>query len=480
MIEHTIASANKGLKEKQFSSVELTQAYLDRIDATEEKLNTFITITKEEALKQAKEADEKGDFSNPLAGIPMALKDIICTKGIKTTAASKILENYTPPYDAEVYTRLKKAGSVLIGKANTDQFAMGSSTETSHFGVTKNPWDLERVVGGSSGGPAAVAAADLACYSIGTDTGGSIRQPASLSSCVGFKVTYGRVPRYGVISYASSFDTIGPLTKTVEDAALVLNTICGHSNHDSTTPNILAPDYTNFLLESLKGIKVGVPKEYFEDVEQETVDTVIKGIETLKSLGAEIIEVNLPLTKYAIPTYYILAKSEGSTNMARYDGIKYGHTTDDAKELLDIYMKSRDEGFGDEVKRTIMIGTYALSSGYYDAYYLKAAKVRALMKREFEEAFEKCDVLVTPTSPFTAFKVGEKTDDPLAMYAADTLTVPAGICGLPGVSIPAGFDSKGLPIGLQLMANQFEEGKVLHVAHAFEQATEFHKKKPPL
>ncbi len=480
MIELTIKEANKGIKDKKFTSTELTQAYLDRIEKLEPKLNAFVTVTKEKALEQAKAADEKGDFSNPLAGIPMALKDIICTEGIKTTACSKILENYTPPYNADVTQRLYDAGAVLIGKSNTDQFAMGSSTETSHFGTTKNPWDLERVAGGSSGGPAAIAAADLAGYAIGTDTGGSIRQPASLTSCIGMKVTYGRVPRYGVISYASSFDTIGPLTKTVEDAALVLNAICGPSAHDSTTPKAEVPDYTTFLKEDLKGVKVGVPKEYFEGVEQETTDIINKGIETLKSLGAEIMEVSLPLTKYAIPTYYLLVKSEGSTNMARYDGIKYGHTSDQAKELLEIYMNSRNEGFGDEVKRTIMLGTYALSSGYYDAYYLKASKVRALMKKEFEDVFEKVDVLATPTSPFPAFKIGERADDPLAMYAADTLTVPAGICGLPGISIPAGFDSKGLPIGLQLMANQFEEGKILHTAHAFEQTTDFHTKKPIL
>lgn len=479
MIELTIAEVHEGLKKKKFSSSELTQAYLDRIEKTDDKLHSFVTITKEEALKQAEKIDKEGKFGNPLAGIPMNLKDIISTAGIKTTACSKILENFAPPYDADVTVRLKNAGTILLGKTNTDQFAMGSSSETSYFGVTKNPWDLKRVAGGSSGGPAASVAADQTVFAIGTDTGGSIRQPASLCSCVGLKVTYGRVPRYGVISYASSFDTIGPLTKTVEDAALVLNAIAGRSENDSTTPDEPVPDYTKFLKSDLKGVTIGIPKEYFEQgVEQETIDIIYKGIEVLKKLGAKVIDVNLPLTKYAIPTYYILVKSEASTNMARYDGVKYGHTADDAKELLDIYVKSRSEGFGDEVKRTIMLGTYSLSAGYYDAFYLKAAKVRALMKQEYEKVFEKCDALITPTSPFPAFKIGERMDDPLAMYAADTLTVPAGICGLPGLSVPAGFSKNGLPIGMQILGNQFKEGNILRVGHAFEQATEWHKRKP--
>ncbi len=478
MIELTIADANKGLKEKKFSSVELTQAYLDRIEKTDGTLNSYVTVTKEVALEQAKKADEKGTFENPLEGIPMNLKDIICTKDIKTTACSKILEDFTPPYNADVTQRLLDSGAVLLGKANTDQFAMGSSSETSYFGVTKNPWNTKYVAGGSSGGPAASVAADQCVFAIGTDTGGSIRQPASLCSCVGFKVSYGRVPRYGVISYASSFDTIGPLTKTMEDAALVLNVIAGKSENDSTTPDQPVPNYTDFLKEDLTGMTIGVPKEYFEGVEQETIDVINANIEIIKKLGANVIEVSLPLTKYAIPTYYLLVKSEASTNMARYDGVKYGHTADNAKELLDIYMKSRSEGFGEEVKRTIMLGTYSLSAGYYDAFYLKAAKVRALMQKEFEEVFQKCDALITPTSPFPAFKIGAKTDDPLAMYAADTLTVPAGICGLPGASVPAGFSKEGLPIGMQIIANQYKEEKVIQVGHAFQKATDWHTKKP--
>jgi aspartyl-tRNA(Asn)/glutamyl-tRNA(Gln) amidotransferase subunit A len=479
MIDLTIKEANQALKSKQFTSVELTQAYLDRIKATDDKLNSYINVTEELALKQAKAADEKGDFSNPLTGIPMNLKDVVCTDGIKTTACSKILENFVPPYNAHVYDRLLKAGAVLLGKSNTDEFTMGSSSETSYFGVTKNPWNLDYVSGGSSGGPAASVAADQCAYSIGTDTGGSIRQPASLCSCVGLKVSYGRVPRHGVIPYASSFDTIGPLTKTVEDAALVLQAIAGRSEKDATTPDQPVPDYAQFLKTDLNGVTLGIPKEYFgEGVTEEVSKAVMEGVQVLKELGATVIEVSLPLTKYAIPTYYLLAKSEASTNLARYDGIKYGHTTDDAKELEEIYMKSRAEGFGDEVKRAIMIGTYALSAGYYDAFYLKAAKVRALIKKEFEEVFEKCDALIAPTSPTPAFKIGEKTDDPLAMYMADILTTAINLAGVCGLSVPAGFSAEGLPIGMQIIAGQYKEGNLFHVGHGFERATEWHKKKP--
>lgn len=478
MIDLSIAQAKAGLKEKKFSAVELTQAYLDRITATDDKLNSYITVTGEVALEQAKKIDEKSDFSGLLAGIPMNLKDVVCTDGIKTTACSKILENFVPPYNAHMYDRLLEAGSILLGKTNTDEFTMGSSSENSYFGVTKNPWNLDYVAGGSSGGPAASVSADQCAFSIGTDTGGSIRQPASLCSVVGLKVTYGRVPRHGCIPYASSFDTIGPLTKTVEDAALVLQAIAGRSEKDATTPDVPVSNYADFLKEDLTGITLGLPKEYFgQGVEKEVSDAVMEGVEVMKKLGAKIIEVSLPLTKYAIPTYYLLVKSEGSTNMARYDGIKYGHTSDEAKELEEIYMKSRSEGFGDEVKRTIMIGTYALSAGYYDAFYLKAAKVRALMKKEFEEAFEECDALITPTSPTLPFKIGEKTDDPLSMYMSDILTTPINLAGICGMSVPAGF-SNGLPIGMQIIANQFEEGRLFHVGHAFEKATEWHKKKP--
>ncbi len=481
MIDLSIAQAKQALKDKKFSATELTQAYLGRIKATDDKLHSYITITADKALEQAKKIDEKGDYSGILEGIPMNLKDVVCTAGIKTTACSKILENFVPPYNAHIYDRLLDAGSILLGKTNTDEFTMGSSSENSYFGVTKNPWNTEYVAGGSSGGPAASVAADQCTFSIGTDTGGSIRQPASLCSAVGLKVTYGRVPRYGCIPYASSFDTVGPFTKTVEDAALVLQAIAGKSEKDATTPDVPVPDYSSFLKEDLTGITLGLPKEYFgQGVDKEVSDRVMEGVEVMKKLGATIIEVSLPLTKYAIPTYYILVKSEGSTNMARYDGIKYGHTTDDAKELLEIYMKSRSEGFGDEVKRTIMLGTYALSAGYYDEYYLKAAKVRALMKKEFEDVFKKCDALITPTSPTPAFKIGEKADDPLSMYMCDVLTTPINLAGICGMSVPGGFSKDGLPIGLQIIANQFKEGNLFHVGHAFEKATEWHKKKPTL
>lgn len=481
MIALTIAEANKALKAKKFSSVELTQAYLDRIKATDKRLNAYITVSHDVALAQAKKIDKKGDFTSPLAGIPMNLKDVVCTDGIKTTACSKILENFVPPYNAHMYDRLLDAGSVLLGKTNTDEFTMGSSCENSYFGPAKNPWNLDYVAGGSSGGPSASVSANQCAFSIGTDTGGSIRQPAALTSCVGLKVTYGRVPRHGCIPYASSFDTIGPLTKTVEDAALVLQAIAGKSEKDATTPDIPVPDYSSFLKEDLKGMTLGIPKEYFgEGVTKEVSDKIHEAIAVYKKLGAKVIDVSLPLTKYAIPTYYILVKSEGSTNMARYDGIKYGHSSDSAKELEEIYMKSRSEGFGDEVKRTIMIGTYALSAGYYDAFYLKAAKVRALMKKEFEEAFAKCDALITPTSPTVAFKIGELVDDPLAMYMNDILTTPINLAGICAMSIPAGFNKSGLPIGMQIIANQFKEENLFHVGHAFQMVTDHHKKKPTL
>jgi len=481
MIDLSIAESKAGLKEKKFSATELTQAYLDRIKATDDKLHAYITITPEVALEQAKKIDEKGDYSGILEGIPMNLKDVVCTAGIKTTACSKILENFVPPYNAHVYDRLLDAGSILLGKTNTDEFTMGSSSENSFFGVTANPWNTDYVSGGSSGGPAASVSADQCTFSIGTDTGGSIRQPGSLCSTVGLKVTYGRVPRYGCMPYASSFDSIGPLTKTVEDAALVLQAIAGRSEKDATTPDKPVPNYSDFLKEDLKGLTLGLPKEYFgQGVDKEVSDAVMEGVEVMKKLGANIVEVSLPLTKYAIPTYYILVKSEASTNMARYDGIKYGHTTDDAKELQEIYMNSRSEGFGDEVKRTIMMGTYALSAGYYDAYYLKAAKVRALMKKEFEDVFEKCDALITPTAPTPSFKIGEKADDPMAMYMCDILTTPLNLAGICGMSVPAGFSSEGLPIGMQIIAGQFKEGNLFHVGHAFEKATEWHKKKPSL
>ncbi|MFH0820376.1 MAG: Asp-tRNA(Asn)/Glu-tRNA(Gln) amidotransferase subunit GatA [Candidatus Peregrinibacteria bacterium] len=488
MIELTLVEAHRGLKSKKFTSVELTRAYLDRIKKLNPQLNAYVLVTEEAAMAQAKAADlpagrhgKAGKFNNPLAGIPMALKDVVCTRGIRTTACSKILENFVPPYDAHVWMRLRDAGAILLGKTNTDEFTMGSSTENSAFGTTHNPWNLDYVPGGSSGGSAVAVAADLATFAIGTDTGGSIRQPASLCSTVGLKVTYGRVPRHGVMSYASSFDTIGSFGKTVEDLALVLQVIAGQSENDPTTPDMPVPDYTKFLKKDLKGVTVGVPKEFFgEGVESEVADTIHREIEVLKKLGAKIVDVSLPLTKYAIPVYYLLVKSEASANMARYDGIRYGHATSGAKDLEEFYMKTRQEGFGDEVKRAIMLGTYSLSAGYFDAFYLKAAKVRALMKQEYENVFKQCDVLAAPVSPMPGFKIGDKADDPLAMYMADVLTVPINLAGVPALSVPAGFSKNGLPIGLQLIANQFKEENLFHVGYAYQQATEWHKKKPSL
>ncbi len=481
MISLTLRQAHEGLKAKKFSAVELARAYLDRIALLNPKLNAYVLVTQEEALAQAERIDEKGDFSSPLAGIPMNLKDVFCTEGIRTTACSRMLADFVPPYSAHAYERLREAGAVLLGKTNTDEFAMGSSSENSVFGPTRNPWNTDHVAGGSSGGPAASVAADLAVFSLGTDTGGSIRQPASLCSAVGLKVTYGRVPRQGVIAYASSLDTIGPFAKTVEDAALVLQAMAGRSEKDATTPDAPVPDYSAFLKTDLKGKILGLPKQYFgEGVQKETADAILAAVEALKGLGAQVREVDLPLTKYAIPAYYILAKSEASSNLSRYDGLRFGHAASDAKDLEELYMKSRQEGFGDEVKRAIMLGTYCLSSGYYEAYYLKAARVRALLKREFDEAFALCDALISPVSPFPAFRVGEKFTDPMAMYMADSLTVAVNLAGICALSVPAGFTAKGFPIGMQIMANQFGEGELFHVGHAFERATEWHKRKPNL
>jgi aspartyl-tRNA(Asn)/glutamyl-tRNA(Gln) amidotransferase subunit A len=475
----TLAQTLAGLRRKKFSAAEVTKAYLDRIEKTEKLIDAYLTVTKDLALERAKKADKAKDFSNPLAGIPMNLKDVFCTAGIKTTASSKILKDFVPPYNAHVVDRLFAAGAILLGKTNCDEFAHGSSCENSAFKPTKNPWNIQFVPGGSSGGSAASVSADQCVFSMGTDTGGSIRQPASLCSVVGLKVTYGRVPRHGVMAYASSFDTIGHFAKTVEDAAIILNVTAGISEKDPTTTATPVPDYTKSLKTDLKGVKVGVPKEFFgEGVDEATTSAINEAVKVLKKLGAEVCDVSLSLTKYAIPTYYLLAKSEASTNLARYDGIRFGHLTEHAKDLEEIYMKSRAEGFGDEVKRAIMIGTYALSAGYFDAFYLKAAKVRALMKKEYEDAFKKVDVLITPTSPFPAFKIGEKADDPLAMYMADILTTPINLAGVCAMSVPAGFSPNNLPIGMQIIAGQYKEENLFHVGHAYEQATEWHKMKP--
>jgi aspartyl-tRNA(Asn)/glutamyl-tRNA(Gln) amidotransferase subunit A len=476
----TIHEAHGLLKAKKLSSLELTKACLERIKEAEPKLKALVTVTEELALKQAEKADRliaAGDV-NPLTGIPVVIKDVICTKGVRTTCSSRMLENFIPPYDATVVERLNACGAVTIGKGNMDEFAMGSSTEHSAFFTTHNPWDLSRVPGGSSGGSAVAVAADETIYALGSDTGGSIRQPAGFCSVVGLKPTYGRVSRYGLVAFASSLDQIGPLTKDVTDCALVLNAIAGHDNRDSTSVPEPTPDYTQCLTPDLKGLKIGVPKEYFVAGMQAEVETAMRAaIKRLEELGAKVDwEVSLPHTPYALAAYYIIAPSEASANLARYDGVKYGFSYTDTDSMWEAMEKTRQFGFGDEVKRRIMLGTYALSAGYYDAYYLKAQKVRTLIRREFDRAFEKYDVLVTPTSPTVPFKIGEKLDDPLQMYLSDVCTLPINIAGLPAITIPAGF-GEGLPIGMQIIGKPFGEETLLKVAYAYEQATEWHKRR---
>ena len=479
----TIHEAHRLLKSKQLSSMELTKAYLERIKEVEPKLKALVSVTEELALSQAQNADlfiSRGG-TQPLTGIPMVIKDNMCTRGITTTCSSKMLENFVPPYDATVVEKLNDWGAVIIGKANMDEFAMGSSTEHSAFFTTHNPWDLERVPGGSSGGSAVAVAADETVYALGSDTGGSIRQPAGFCSVVGMKPTYGRVSRYGLVAFASSLDQIGPLTKDVTDCALVLNVISGFDDKDSTSVPEAVPDYTKCLIPDLKGLKIGVPQEYLVDgMQPEVQRAMLDAINKLKELGAEVDwEVSLPSTPYALAAYYIIAPSEASANLARYDGVKYGFSFTDTESMWEAMEKTRQFGFGDEVKRRIMLGTYALSAGYYDAYYLKAQKVRTLIRQEFDQAFEKYDALVTPTSPTTPFKIGEKTDDPLQMYLSDVCTLPINIAGVPAVSISAGFGN-GLPIGMQIIGKPFGEETILRVAYAYEQATEWHKQKPEI
>lgn len=477
----TIHELSKKLKKKEITSLELTEAFLKRIDAVDGKIKAFITVTKEDAIKQAKEADKRlssGKGVTPLTGVPISVKDIFCTKGILTTCASKILNNFIPPYDATVIKNLKDAGAVILGKNNMDEFAMGSSTENSAFFTTKNPWDLERVPGGSSGGSAASVAAGESAASIGTDTGGSIRQPASCCGIVGFKPTYGRVSRYGMIAFASSLDQAGPLTKDVTDSAIMLSAIAGHDPQDSTSIDAPVPDYTKALTKDVKGLKIGVPKEYFIQGLDKEIDKAVKdAIGVLKQLGASVVDVSLPHTDYAIAVYYLVATAEASSNLARFDGVKFGYRTKDAKGLMDMYCKTRDEGFGPEVKRRIMLGTYSLSAGYYDAYYKKASQVRTLIKRDFEDAFKKCDVIVTPTAPTPAFKIGEKTADPLTMYLSDIFTISCNLAGIPGLSLSCGFTKNNLPIGLQILGKPLDEETVLKTAYTYEQATEWHKKR---
>jgi aspartyl-tRNA(Asn)/glutamyl-tRNA(Gln) amidotransferase subunit A len=460
--------------------VELTKICLERIHQVEPKVRALVTITDELALKQAQKADEliaAGDI-NPLTGIPAVIKDVICTKGVRTTCSSKMLENFVPPYDATVMERLNGCGVVMLGKANMDEFAMGSSNEHSAFFPTHNPWDLSRVPGGSSGGPAASVAAGEAIYALGSDTGGSIRLPAGFCSLTGLKPTYGRISRYGLVAFASSLDQIGPLTQDVNDCALVLNAIAGYDTRDSTSVPYPTPDYTQCLTIDLNSIRIGIPKEYFVEGMQTEVETAMRAaISKLEELGAKVEwEVSLPHTPYALAAYYIIAPSEASANLARYDGVKYGFSYLDTDNMWEALEKTRQYGFGDEVKRRIMLGTYALSAGYYDAWYLKAQKVRTLIRQEFDQAFEKFDALVTPTSPTVPFKIGEKMDGPLQMYLSDVCTLPINIAGLPAISIPAGFGDS-LPIGMQIIGKPFSEETILKIAYAYQQATEWHKRR---
>jgi len=473
----------QGLKEKKFSSRELTKSYIDRINKHKE-LNAFISVPEEEALREADIADTeraKG-VEKPLLGIPIAVKDLLLTKGLRTTAASKILSDFIAPYDATVVTKLKDAGAHILGKTNLDEFAMGASNETSAFGPCLNPWDKTRVSGGSSGGSAVAVAACLSPVSIGTDTGGSIRQPASFCGVVGLRPTYGRVSRYGVIAYASSFDQVGAFARSIKDCAVLTKIIAGWDSNDSTSMKQEVPDYTKVLNKGIKGLRIGIPREYFrEGVDAEVKDAVMSAIEKLQDLGAVAVEVSLPHTDAVIPCYYILVPAEASSNLARYDGVRYGYRAAQPSDLMDLYCRSRSEGFGEEVQRRIMIGTYVLSSGYYDAYYRKAQKVRALVAKDFREAFEcECDVIACPVSPTTAFKLGDKMDDPLQLYLCDVFTGAINLAGVAGMSIPCGFDSKGLPIGMQLVCKPFDESLLFQVGAEYERATEWHKRTPIL
>jgi len=484
LYELSIQEAHRLLRKKEISSQDLTRAILDRINAVDEKVGAYITVDPETAMAQAETADKaisEGRLT-PLTGIPIALKDLICTKGLRTTCGSKILENFIPPYDASVVKKLKKDGAVIIGKLNMDEFAMGSSTEHSGFKLTHNPWDLTRIPGGSSGGSAAAVASDMCIGSLGSDTGGSIRQPASHCGVVGLKPTYGRVSRFGLVAFASSLDQIGPLTKDVTDCAILMNSISGYDPSDSTSVPENVPDYTSFLENGLKGMVVGIAREYStaQGIDPDVSQAVERAVKKIEALGAEPVEISLPHTEYVVAAYYVIAPSEASSNLARYDGVKYGYRNKDNNSLMEMYKSTRSKGFGPEVQRRIILGTYSLSAGYYDAYYGKASQVRTLIVRDFNKAFETCDVILAPVAPTPAFKLGAMADDPLTMYLSDIFTLSANLAGIPGISVPCGFSSEGLPIGLQIMARHFEEGKLFKVAYNFERATDFHKKKPTL
>ncbi|WP_027406265.1 Asp-tRNA(Asn)/Glu-tRNA(Gln) amidotransferase subunit GatA [Anaerovibrio sp. RM50] len=472
------------LVNKEITSLELTEAVLARIDEVEGDVKAYLTITRDEAIAQAKAVDEKiarGETISFLEGIPGAIKDNICTKGVKTTCASKILQNFVAPYDATVMTKLREQNPVIIGKANMDEFAMGGSTENSAFQKTGNPWNTDCVPGGSSGGSAAAVAAGTAVWALGSDTGGSIRQPASFCGVVGMKPTYGRVSRYGLVAYASSLDQIGPITKDVTDCAHILNIISGRDEMDSTSVNEEVPDFTKALVEDVKGLKVGIPKEYFvKGMDPDVEKTVREAVKKLEELGAEIVEISLPNTDYAISTYYLISPAEAATNLARYDGVSYGERAEDAADLVEMMTKTRTQYLGEEVKRRIMIGNYALSAGYYDAYYLKALKVRRLIKEDFDKAFEQVDVIVCPTAPTPAYKIGEKISNPLEMYLQDACTVPLNLAGLPGISVPCGYSSNNMPIGLQIIGKALDEETILRVAYTYEQSQSFHNDRAQL
>jgi aspartyl-tRNA(Asn)/glutamyl-tRNA(Gln) amidotransferase subunit A len=482
--ELTIHGAHKLLQQKEISAKDLTQAVIDRIKDKEPKVGAYITVADEMALQQAEAANRSiaaGNIS-PLVGIPIAIKDLICTKGLRTTCGSRILENFVPPYDATVVKNLKDNGAVIIGKANMDEFAMGSSTENSGFKPTHNPWNLERIPGGSSGGSAAAVAADMCIGSLGSDTGGSIRQPASHCGVVGMKPTYGRVSRYGLVAYASSLDQVGPLSKDVTDCAILMNIISGYDPADSTSVPENVPDYTSFLEKNIKGMVVGIPREYTKTagVAPNVSDAFNHAVEKIEALGARCKEISLTHTEYVVAAYYLIATSEASSNLARYDGVKYGFRDHDKQNLMEMYKSTRSTGFGPEVQRRIILGTYSLSAGYYDAYYGKASQIRTFIIDDFKRAFKTCDVIVSPVAPTPAVKLGEMIDDPLTMYLSDVFTLSANLAGIPGISVPCGFSEDGLPIGLQIMAPHFNEGMLLKVAYNFEQATDFHKKKPNL
>lgn len=479
----TIREARALLDSRQVSAVELTRAALERVAAVDDRVRAFVTVTESLAMEQAREADRRiaaGD-AHALTGVPMQLKDNMATRGVATTCSSRMLEGFVPPYDATVARRLYERGAVLVGKGNLDEFAMGSSTENSAFFPTRNPWDLERVPGGSSGGPAAAVAASECIYALGSDTGGSIRQPASLCGAVGMKPTYGLVSRYGLVAFASSLDQIGPITRDVTDCAIVLNAIAGHDPKDSTSLSAAIPDYTQGLDEDLSGLRIGVPSEYFvEGMDAEVERSTRESVALLQDLGAEVEETSLPHTAYALAVYYILAPSECSANLARYDGVKYGFSDRAADSMWEALERTRAEGFGQEVKRRVMLGTYALSAGYYDAFYLKAQRVRTVIRREFRDAFRRYDAIVSATSPTTAFRLGEKTADPVQMYLSDVLTLPANIAGIPGVSVPAGLSSEGLPIGFQILGDALAEPTLFKIAHAFERASGWRGATPPI